>query len=389
MDRRILVLSLATFAMATETYVYAGHLSALAADLGVTIPAAGQLSAAFAITYALSAPVTAGYGAALDRRTVLVAGLVAVGLLNIAAALATGFTALLAIRILCGIAAGVVGPAAAAAAAALAPPERRGRALATVLAGTTLAFVLGIPLGSVVGDLFGWRATFHLAGILALLAALATRLLLPAVPGGERAGLGTLLVAREPAVSLPLALTLVSFAATFAVTAYIGPVTTRISGLEGAGVGAIQAMIGIGSIVGVALGGRAADRPDAGGLLPASFLASAAALATLSALMLASGPHPILAVALGLAIGLSAAALFSRAPVIQARLVAAAPQARSVALALNGSMIFAGQGLGAALGGLVISGAGLPWVGIAGAAVALLGYALSAARRRAPAAADA
>lgn len=376
MSPRILVLALASFAMATETYVYAGHLASLAQDLEVSLGAAGQLATVFAVTYAISAPLLSSQLAGIDRRRVILLGLGAIAALNLLAAVMPSFSGLIVIRILCGLAAGVVGPAASAAAAALAPPERRGRAMAVVLAGVTLAFVLGIPLGSVAGAFGGWRATFLFAGVMALAATAAIAFVLPPVPAGERSGLASLRVAGEPAVLLPLLLTMVSFAATFTVIAYVGPVVTMISGLEGAGVGVMQAMIGIGSIVGVTLGARNADRPQGAPFLAASFLVSALALSSYSILpQLSLGPT--ITLLLGLTMIVGAAATFSRTPVIQARLVHAAPEARSAVLALNGSMVFVGQGLGAAVGGLAIHLGGIGTLGALAACLALAGSALA------------
>lgn len=395
MDRRITVLALASFALGTEAYVYAGHLAELADDLGVPLAQAGQVATVFALTYALSAPLVAGLVSGLGRRRVLVWGLLLLGALNLLAALAPSLGALMAVRFACGLAAGLVGPIATIAAAELARPEERGRAMALVLSGLTLAFVLGIPMGSVVGDWAGWRGTFVYAGALALAAALAIRLVLPDMPGGRRPGADAVRAALQPAVLRNLALTALGFAATFSAVAYIGPLVTAITGLTGSGIGAMQAMVGVGSLIGIALGARAADRAEAAGpFLVATFLASGASLAAYSLLMAGGGAdaaEPLLSwprggIALGLAaaIVLGAATLFARTPVIQARLVATAPpDARPVVLALNGSMVFLGQGIGAGIGGAVIAGAGLPWLGVAaaGLSVAGAGLALRQARR--------
>jgi MFS transporter, DHA1 family, inner membrane transport protein len=382
MDLRIYVLALASFAMGTEAYVYAGHLEALAADLGQPVSATGQIATAFAVTYALSAPLVAGAVARFDRRAVLTVGLGLIALVNLLAAFAPGLTELAALRVAAGIAAGLVGPISSVAAAELAPPEQRGKAMAVVLAGMTLAFILGIPMGSVVGDLAGWRGTFAYAAAMALIAGLAIRIALPAMPGGKRADIATFKAALAPVILRNLALTAVGFAATFATIAYVGPVVTAISGLTGSGIGAMQALIGVGSII--VIGARTADKPGAGRLLVASFLVSALGLSLYSILLLgtivdAAAPilsWPRLGVILALSFGMigGAAALFARTPVIQARLVGASPaDARSVVMALNGSMVFLGQGLGAGLGGLTIATGGLAYVGVTAAAVALLG----------------
>jgi len=380
----VVMLALATFALGTEAYVYAGHLGALAAELGVGVAAAGQLATAFALTYALAAPVVAGLLARFDRRSVLLGGLGALAALNLAAAFAPTLEVLIALRIACGVAAGAVGPIASAAAAEIAPPHLRGRAMAIVLAGMTAAFVLGIPMGSVVGEFAGWRGTFAWAAALALLAALALRARLPRVPGsaGPLPALGAVL--SGPVLGW-LALTAMGFAATFTVIAYVGPVVTAITGLSGSGVGAMQALIGAGSLIGIWLGARVADRTAVRGPLTASLLVSAAALAGYGVL-LTGALSPAAALApLGLLMVAGAAALFARTPVIQTALVRLAPEARPVVLGLNGSAVFAGQSLGAALGGVAIAAAGLPALGLAAAIVALAAVPL-AARLTAPAA---
>jgi predicted MFS family arabinose efflux permease len=369
MNPRLYVLGLASFAMGTEAYVYAGHLGSLARDAGVTVPTAGQLATAFSLTYAISAPVIAGFVAAFNRRTVVASGLGLIAFLNLLASQMSGFEGLLVIRILCGLAAALVGPIASVAAAELAPEDQRGKAMAVVLGGMTLSFVAGIPAGSLIGDFAGWRGTFLYASVVAVLAAVIVRSVLPSMPGRAEVASSVVDLVSRSAVVVPLLLTLLGFAATFAVIAYLGPVVTVVAGLSGSGIGAIQAFIGLGSIVGVIVGARFADRPAAAFIMAASFLMSAISLSAVSLLFLATGKVAI--VGLGAAIAAGAAALFCRTPLIQVRLVKAAPAQRSVLLALNGSMVFFGQGLGAALGGAVIGFTGLAAVGWAGGAVAL------------------
>lgn len=382
MNPRIYVLAAASFALGTEAYVYAGHLADLARDLGQPVAAAGQLATAFALTYAISAPFIAGAVSALGRRGVIVAGLVLIGLLNIAAAFAPSLSVLIGLRIACGLAAGMFGPIASVAAAELAPEGLRGRAMGIVLAGMTLAFVVGIPMGSVIGDVTGWRGTFVFAGVVALAAAVAVRLVLPVMPGTAN-GLtrSSFKVALDPNVAPWLGLTLIGFAATFTAIAYVGPLVTAITGMTGSGIGAMQALIGVGSIIGIALGARLADRTGPARAVGISFLVSAIALfgySTLIAVAVFSpGPLTMLA-ALCVAMIAGAAAQFFRAPLAQTELVRASPvEARPVVLALNGSMVFLGQGLGAGIGGATIAIGGLVAVGAVAAGVALLGAVLA------------
>uniref|UniRef100_UPI0022EB561A MFS transporter n=1 Tax=Falsiroseomonas oryzae TaxID=2766473 RepID=UPI0022EB561A len=148
MDRRIWLLTWAQFASATGAYAFTGMLAPLAADLGVSLATAGQLAAAYAITYAIAGAPAAALTARWDRRDLLVLGLALVGALNLATAFAPDFATALALRVATGLAVTVVLPGVAA--SMIAPPQQRAKAMATVLAGLTLAFSFGIPLGSAI-----------------------------------------------------------------------------------------------------------------------------------------------------------------------------------------------------------------------------------------------
>lgn len=386
MNPRIFILAFASFAFGTQTYVFAGLLDRLANDLGVSIGTAGQLASVFAIVYAVAAPVLAGLAASYNRKRILVVALLILCVLNVAAAYMPDFASLLTIRVLSGLASALVMPVAAAAAATLVPPDKRGRALSIVLGGMVLSFVIGIPLGSVVGDAFGWRATFTFTGVLALVAALAVGAILPIVPNADRAGLRVLAIAFERHVLTNLLFTMIAFGATFCVIAFVGPVVTAISGLEGRGVGLMQAIIGAGMIIGVVVGGIIADRSHSARVVAVAFIVMAVTLAGYSVLMTTSdrvgGPASIAGLVAVILFG--AAALFTLSPVIQTRLVEAAPKTVTVVLALNASMIFLGQGLGTIVGGFAIESLGLASVGLTGAVVAVLGilFALMAPRSR-------
>jgi MFS transporter, DHA1 family, inner membrane transport protein len=388
LDKRIVVLALANFAMGTEAYVYAGHLAALARDLGTPVASAGQLAAAFALTAALSGPFVAASVARFDRRTMITTGLVLIGALNLIMALLPNFEGLVVLRVACGLAAGLVGPISTVAVAEITTPENRGKAMALTLAGVTLAFVLGVPVGSVIGDYAGWRGTFVYAGLIALAVAVLTRLVLPPLPGtAQRVSVnyGAIL---QPAIVSGLVMTLIGFAAAFTIVAYIGPLATAIAGLSGSGIGAVQALIGVGSIAGIVLGGRMASGPFAGRVLWLSFAVAMVSALSYSVLL----SLPVTAASLGtaapvpwstfaiLVIGMvfGAGALFTRIPIIQTRLAnAAAPELRPVVFGLNGSMVFFGQGLGAAAGGFAIHAGGLFALGLTASCIGLLGLVLA------------
>jgi DHA1 family inner membrane transport protein len=372
MDRRIWLLTWAQFASATGAYAFTGLLAPLADDLGVSLATAGQLSAAYALTYAVAGAPAAALTARVDRRDLLALGLLVVGLLTLATAFVTDFTTAIILRIATGLAVTVVLPGVAA--SMLVPAPQRAKAMATVLAGLTLAFSFGIPLGSAIGGWFGWRACFVFGGAVALSAAVAVRLGLPRLASTDRGGAGSVRRVLRPDVLAVLGTSLLSFSGLFCIAAYLGPIVTASTGITGGGIGAIQLFIGLGSLVGIWLGGRAMG--GGAGLPVTLMLLLATALAGYSLLLHfpAAGWH---AAPLALLVFSGSMALFAMAPIMQARLIALAPEDRAVALALNGAVALGGQGIGAAYGGAVIATAGLAWTGLAGCGLALAGAALA------------
>jgi DHA1 family inner membrane transport protein len=311
-------------------------------------------------------------------------GLFLIGGLNILAGVSTSFSFLIGVRIACGIAAGLVGPISSVAATELVPKERRGKAIGIAMSGMTGAFVLGIPMGSALGEWFGWRGTFFYAGGIALLAAAIDRLLLPPLPGSKPVKSRAFKMIVSGQVLSTYALTLVGFASTFTTIAYIGPFVTAATGLTGSGVGMMQSLIGVGSILGIALGIRIADSRLALKVIAITFGVTAISMVSQSLIMIllpmdetisALTPGRLATLTLfGVSMIMGSAALFSRTPVIQTRLVSQSPQeVRPVMMALNGSMVFLGQGLGAAIGGLSISMIGMTWLGLTAGVVASVG----------------
>lgn len=377
MDKRIYVLTLVNIAAGVATFVHAGLLAALVADLGVPLAAGGHIATVYGITFALAAPVLAGLTARFERRRLLSVALGAMTVAGIACALAPSYELLIVARIFGGLTAALAMPLASGLAATLAPPEARGRALAAVVLGMTIALILGIPLGSVVGSLAGWRATFGFAAVLSLLALVAIAIVLPRVPGVAGPARNPVGLLRLAPVRANLSITLLSFIAIFTVVAFVGPVTTAITGHDGSAIGAFQSASGLGSLLGVILGGRMAGGRHAQAMVVGAFMVMIATQATISLLMLAA-PAPSLGLdlLLGVLLLAGATALFCLMPVVQLRLVGAAGAAATLALALNGSTNFIGQGLGAALSSLVISRLGLEAIGFGGAVVAAVAVVL-------------
>ncbi|WP_338665547.1 MFS transporter [Pararoseomonas sp. SCSIO 73927] len=188
MPRTILWLTLGAFAVGTGTFSIAGLLPVIAADLGVSVPAAGYLSMAFALAYAVASPVLAAATASMERRRTLVLVMGAYALASAACAVVPGYAGLMGLRVLAALAAALFTPMAGACAVALVEPHHRGRAMALVIGGMTLSTVLGAPLGTLIGEYLGWRATFLVVAALGLVSALGALAFLPRLPVAARPG---------------------------------------------------------------------------------------------------------------------------------------------------------------------------------------------------------
>lgn len=386
MNPRVLLLPVGAFALGTGNFVFVGVLDALARDLGVAVAAAGQLTTVFAVAYALSAPLLVAVTTRFPRRRVMVLGLALFSGANAAMALAPALGWLLGLRALAAFGAALYMPVAMGAAVSLVDPAHRGRAMSVVLLGLTAALLAGVPAGTWIGAALGWRATFVFAALLGLVAIAAVAAGVPALPGTVSRGLRGLGVIARAAVAGNLAITALAFVAVFSVNAYIGPVVTGATGLGAPGIGAMQILLGVGSVLGVPLGGWIADRRPTLGVVAAIVAALVAAQPVYSLLMIVPGWAGTTAavVATGTAMLVASAVLFALGPIQQQRLITVAGDERDIVLSLNAAALFLGQGLGAAVGGLATRAFSLAAIGLAGGAVALAGLlpiALLLARR--------
>lgn len=366
-------LAATNFAIGTQSFAFTGMLSPMAHDLGVSEAAVGALVTVSSVTFAIVAPLAASLVMRFERRGVLVGAMIALAAVNLACVFAPDYATLAVLRFLAGVVMGLTGSIASVAAAALVPSPDRGRAFAAVLGGLTMSFILGVPLASVAGAATEWQGSFGLAAGIAALAATVLALSLPRLPGAAPAA-GQIGAALRDGVILGLYGTiLVAFAATFAVVAFLGPLVTATTGLTGAGIGAMQAFIGVGSVLGLAVGGRIAPERGARATRGLMAVITATMLGYLAIVALPAGPA--LAPVLAVVILAGAAALFALVPLTMSRLAARAGDAAPVVLALNGSVISLGQGIGAGLGAAssgVFGFAGMAMAGFVLAATALI-----------------
>jgi predicted MFS family arabinose efflux permease len=377
----ILWLALATFAVGTEAFVISGLLPIMAGDLQISLAATGQLVTAYALIYAVGSPVLAVAFNNLDRRTVLTLALSLFIAGNVLAVLAAGFATLLAARMLMAVGAGLCTPTALAVAAAISPPERRGRAMALVTSGLTISTVLGVPLGTWIGGLYGWRATFILVAILGAVALAGMLFGLPRGLPRHTASLGQrLAIARHSAILHALLVTAFWAIGAFAVLTYLA-IPLRNLGLNPTEVSLGLLVFGIAAAIGNLVGGTLADRIGPIQTVTLGLVTMMIAVTLESVVLKIMTPDHARPIFLGLVFfqGLGA---FTFYPGQTANLVRIEPQASMIALSLNASAMYFGFAAGSALGGFVLtalSSTDLGWVAgcsiaVAVAAVLLRGW---------------
>jgi predicted MFS family arabinose efflux permease len=366
---RLLILALGTFAIGTEGFVIAGVLSGIATELGVSVPAAGQLVTLFAIAYAIAAPVMATLTAGVERRLLLVTAMAAFTAANVVAALAPGYASLAAARVLAAVSAAAYTPAAGAVAAMTAAPAQRGRALATITGGLSVAIVIGVPAGTWIGSVFGWRMTFVFVAALAALAGTGIALTLPATPTPAFVPFrDRLILLRRGRVLVALGLTTSWMTGIYVLYTYIAPVLRITAGVTERELSVLLLVFGVFSVVGTWVGGLGADRLGVTRTSVPALIVIGGVLVTLPVL----ATTPARAAALMGVWGLGWAFVTAH----QHRLVSLAPTTPAVILSFNSSALYAGVGLGAGIGGLIFEHMPLSVLGVVGGAFEGIALAL-------------
>ncbi|MBW5421272.1 Cmx/CmrA family chloramphenicol efflux MFS transporter [Streptomyces sp. BG9H] len=260
------LLGLAVFAQGTSEFMLSGLVPDIARDLDVSIPAAGHLTSAFAVGMVVGAPLMALVSRRFSRRSALLVFLVAFLLVHLVGALTTSFAVLLATRVVGALANAGFLAVALVTATSMVEPNAKGRATSVLLGGVTVACVAGVPAGALLGEVWGWRSAFWAVALLSVPAVLALAWAVPAgapdAAGPDPAGrgaLGELRALRGPRLLLTLLLGALVNGATFCTFTYLAPLVTEVTGLGPGWVPVVLALFGIGSFVGVGVGGRLSD----------------------------------------------------------------------------------------------------------------------------------
>ncbi|MFE2549913.1 MFS transporter [Streptomyces sp. NPDC059355] len=379
MPLALLALAIGAFGIGTTEFVIMGLLPEVAADYGTSIPTAGFLVTGYALGVVLGAPLMTVLGTRVPRKRMLMLliGLFIAG--NVLSALAPAFGVMLAGRVVASLAHGAFFGIGSVVAAGLVAPEKKAGAIAMMFTGLTVANVVGVPLGTLVGQTLGWRVTFLIVAALGILGLLGIARLVPELPRPEGVRIRHELAAfRNVQVLLAMAMTVLGFGGVFAAITYITPMMTNVAGFADTSVTWLLVLFGLGMVAGNLIGGRFADRA----LMPMLYV-SLGALAVVLAVFTLTAHSKTGAAATIVLIG---ALGFATVPPLQKRVLDQAAGAPTLASAVNIGAFNLGNALAAWLGGIVIA-AGLGWtapnwVGAALAASALVLALVSGALER-------
>lgn len=379
MPLALLALAIGAFGIGTTEFVIMGLLPEVAHDYHVSIPTAGFLVTGYALGVVLGAPLMTVLGTKVSRKRMLMLlmGLFIMG--NVLSAVAPFFGVMLAGRVVASLAHGAFFGIGSVVAADLVAPEKKAGAIAMMFTGLTVANVVGVPLGTFIGQSIGWRATFLIVAGLGVLGLAGVARLVPEQPRPEGVRLRHEMAAfRNVQVLLAMAMTVLGFGGVFAAITYITPMMTEVAGFADGSVTWLLVLFGLGMVGGNLIGGKFADRA----LMPLLYV-SLGSLAIVLALFTFTAQNKIAAaVTIVLVGGLG----FATVPPLQKRVLDQASGAPTLASAVNIGAFNLGNALAAWLGGIVIA-AGLGftapnWVGALLAGSALVLAVLSSALER-------
>jgi len=358
-------LTLSAFAIGTTEFVIVGLIPTIAASLGVSLPSAGLLVSLYALGVAVGAPVLTALTGRVPRKQLLLGLMALFTIGNLVAWMAPGYYALMAARVLTGLAHGVFFSIGSTIATSLVPKEKAASAIALMFSGLTVALVTGVPLGTYIGQTFGWQATFLAVSLLGVIAMAGSWVLVPdTIAMSPPSSLLTqLAVLRKPRLLLVYAMTTLGYGGTFIAFTYLAPILQEVSGFSASKVSLVMLVYGVSVAFGNIWGGRLADRTGPVRALQIVFALLAAVLLLLT--FTASNMWLALATVL-----LWGAVAFGNVPGLQVYVVQRAerdaPQAIDVASGLNIAAFNLGIALGAWGGGLIVAHIGLmatPWIG--------------------------
>lgn len=365
MPLALLALTISGFAIGTTEFVIVGLVPTIAEQLSISLPSAGLLVSIYALGVAIGAPVLTALTGKLPRKQLLLALMVLFTIGNLLAWQAPGYITLVIARLLTGLAHGVFFSIGSTIATSLVPKEKAASAIAIMFGGLTVALVTGVPLGTFIGQHFGWRETFLAVSMLGVIALIASAVLVPSnIPGRAPASLSDQLkVLTHPRLLMIYAITALGYGGVFTAFTFLAPMMQNLAGFTPNAVSWILLGYGVAVAIGNIWGGKLADKHGAVPALKFIF----AALATLLLVFQFTASVQYAALATILVMGVFA---FGNVPGLQVYVVQKAeqytPAAVDVASGLNIAAFNVGIALGSVIGGQTVEHYGLaqtPWIG--------------------------
>ena len=379
MPLALLALTISAFAIGTTEFVIVGLIPTIAEQLGVTVPSAGLLVTIYALGVPIGAPVLTALTSRIPRKLLLIGLMVLFTLGNLLAWQSPSYESLVVARLLTGLAHGVFFSIGSTIATSLVAKEKAASAIAIMFGGLTVALVTGVPLGTFIGQQFGWRETFLAVSLIGAVATLASIILVPSnIKNQGSAGVREQLkVLTHPRLLLIYAITALGYGGVFTTFTFLAPMMQELAGFSAPTVSWILLAYGVAVAVGNIWGGKLADRHGAVRALSFIF----AALAVLLLVFQFTASHSIAALLTVIVMGVFA---FGNVPGLQVYVVQKAaqytPNAVDVASGLNIAAFNIGIALGSVIGGQTVASLGLaqtPWIGALIVVVALLLVSLS------------
>ncbi|MEH7306468.1 MFS transporter [Neobacillus drentensis] len=365
-------LTLGAFAIGLTEFIIMGLLPDVASSLHVSIPMAGMLVTGYALGVAIGAPIITVATHKMKRKQLLLFLMILFISGNALAALAPNYSILMVARILAALTHGSFFGVGSVIAAELVPKEKRAGAIAIMFTGLTLANILGVPIGTFLGQAYGWRSTFWSITIIGIIALVGIALMVPKVKMSASSLRQELGVLRRPTVHVALLMTVFGFGGVFTAFTYITPILVDITGFSPKSVSYILVLFGIGITIGNIYGGKWADRK----LLP-SLIGILILLALVLALFSLTDQSKLLTLVTVFLFGIAA---FGTVPGLQLHMLNTAKEAPTLASTLNIAAFNLGNALGAYIGGVVIEmkiGGGLPAVPWVASLVTIVGILLT------------
>ncbi|WP_404357256.1 MFS transporter [Cytobacillus firmus] len=360
----LLALAISAFGIGTTEFVPVGLLSAISGDLGISITLAGLLISGYAMGVAIGAPILTALTSKMNRKSLLMSLMVLFIIGNSVAAMSSSFTFLLAARFITAFSHGIFFSIGSTIAADLVPENKRASAIAFMFTGLTVATVTGVPLGTFIGQIFGWRATFWGVALLGIIGIIASALLIPSDLKQSPASKFSeqLKILNSGKLLLAFSITALGYGGTFVSFTYLTPLLEDVTGFSAKWVSIILLVYGVAVAIGNVFGGKASDKDP----LKALFW-----MFTLQAIILGlltfAAPFKTFGLIAIFLMGLFA---FMNVPGLQILVVNLAekyvPSAVNVASALNIAAFNIGIAIGSFAGGLIVDSIGLihtPWLG--------------------------